>query len=63
MALICNNKSYMKSPPPSPAGPFAAADTSAYAERARRQVPGYDDLHRMAGLLLGERAPTTARMI
>ncbi|WP_207480469.1 class I SAM-dependent methyltransferase [Arenibaculum pallidiluteum] len=34
-----------------------------YAERTRRFVPGYDDLHRMTGILLAERAPRDAEVL
>jgi tRNA (cmo5U34)-methyltransferase len=40
--------------------PHAAAS---YAENARRNVPGLDDLHRMAALLLVEQAPVSARIL
>lgn len=36
---------------------------SGYAERTARIVPGLADLHRMAGVLLGERAPRDARIL
>lgn len=36
---------------------------SGYAERTARIVPGLRDLHRMAGVLLAERAPPDARML
>jgi len=35
---------------------------SGYAERTARIVPGLCDLHRMAGVLLAERAPADARI-
>ncbi len=34
-----------------------------YTEGARRFVPGFDALHRMTGILLGERAPAQARVL
>ncbi|MGQ9371581.1 class I SAM-dependent methyltransferase [Azospirillum sp. ST 5-10] len=34
-----------------------------YADGVRRFVPGVDDLHRMAGVLLAERAPRDARVL
>lgn len=40
--------------------PQALAD---YAERATRLVPGLADVHRMAALLLAERAPADARVL
>jgi tRNA (cmo5U34)-methyltransferase len=44
--------------------PFSGpAATSSYAERAMRLVPGLRDLHRMAGVLLAERAPADARIL
>jgi tRNA (cmo5U34)-methyltransferase len=36
---------------------------SGYAERTARIVPGLRDMHRMAGVLLAERAPVDARML
>lgn len=39
------------------------AAVASYAENARRQVPGLRDLHKMAGVLLAERAPTAARIL
>lgn len=36
---------------------------SSYAERTARIVPGLRDLHRMAGVLLAERAPANARIL
>lgn len=36
---------------------------SSYAERTARIVPGLGDLHRMAGVLLAERAPADARIL
>lgn len=36
---------------------------SSYAERTARIVPGLRDLHRMAGVLLAERAPADARIL
>lgn len=44
--------------------PFSdPALVSGYAERAARIVPGLHDLHRMAGVLLAERAPADARIL
>lgn len=34
-----------------------------YAEGARKFLPGFDDLHRLTGVLLAERAPETARVL
>lgn len=39
------------------------AAVSGYAERTARIVPGLCDLHRMAGVLLAERAPADARIL
>jgi tRNA (cmo5U34)-methyltransferase len=39
------------------------AATTAYADRTRRLVPGYDDMLRMAGLLAAERAPADASIL
>lgn len=39
------------------------AAVASYAENAMRQVPGLRDLHKMAGVLLAERAPTAARIL
>lgn len=39
------------------------ATVSSYAERTARIVPGLLDLHRMAGVLLAERAPADARIL
>ncbi len=36
---------------------------SGYAERTARIVPGLRDLHRMAGVLLAERAPANSRIL
>ena len=38
-------------------------DTTTYAERVARHVPGLHDLHRMAGLLLAEHVPATGRVL
>lgn len=43
--------------------PFDQEHAAAYADRPRRQVPGFDSLHRMAGMLLAERAPVDARIL
>jgi tRNA (cmo5U34)-methyltransferase len=43
--------------------PFAGAAIDGYAENARRQVPGYDALHKMTVMLLGERAPADGRVL
>ena len=44
--------------------PFSdPAAVSSYAERTARIVPGLRDLHRMAGVLLAERAPADARIL
>lgn len=53
----------------SPASPDTSApfqDTAAvasYADRTRRLVPGYDDMQRMAAVLVAERAPPDARVL
>lgn len=39
------------------------ATVASYAERTARIVPGLRDLHRMAGVLLAERAPADARIL
>ena len=39
------------------------AATSSYASRTRRLVPGYDDMLRMAGLLVAERAPADGSIL
>ena len=39
------------------------AAVSSYAERTARIVPGIAGLHRMAGVLLAERAPADARIL
>ena len=39
------------------------ADVSSYAERVEKIVPGLRDLHRMAGVLLAERASADARIL
>src|SRR5690606_27219176 len=39
------------------------AAVAGYRRRARQQVPGLDDLHRMTGLLLAEHAPADARVL
>ncbi|GAA5236252.1 class I SAM-dependent methyltransferase [Verticiella sediminum] len=44
--------------------PFSnPAAVSSYAQRTARIVPGLRDLHRMAGVLLAERAPADARIL
>lgn len=44
--------------------PFAdPAAVARYIEETPRRVPGFADLHRMAVLLLGERAPADARIL
>ena len=47
----------------SPAPEFDASATLGYAERTARLVPGLHDLHRMAGVLLTERAPEDAQVL
>lgn len=42
---------------------FGKEHAASYADRPRRQVPGFDSLHRMAGMLLAERAPIDARIL
>ena len=43
--------------------PFSdPATVSGYAQKTARLVPGLADLHRMAGVLLAERAPADARI-
>ncbi|OCB59848.1 methyltransferase [Mycobacterium vulneris] len=44
--------------------PFSVAERVArYAEEPPRRVPGYDALHQMASVLLGENAPNAARVL
>ena len=46
------------------ASPFADPDAVArYREGPPRQVPGFDDLHRMTDLLLAERTPQSGRVL
>lgn len=40
-----------------------ASDVANYAERVARHVPGLEDLHRMAALLLAERVPVDGRVL
>lgn len=43
---------------------FSNPETVArYAEGPRRSVPGFDDLHRLTGILLNERAPADAGVL
>lgn len=42
---------------------FGSAHAGRYAEAAPRQVPGHADLHRMTGLLLGERCGPDAQVL
>lgn len=42
---------------------FHKENAASYAERPPRQVPGFDSLHRMVGMLLAERAPIDARIL
>lgn len=50
--------------PADTATPFTdPSSTSTYAARTRRLVPGYDDMLRMAGLLVAERAPADANIL
>lgn len=42
---------------------FGADAASVYAEGPPRQVPGYESLHRMISLLLGERTPQDGRVL
>lgn len=42
---------------------FDAQAASNYAERPKRQVPGFDSLHRMVSMLLGERVPQAGRVL
>lgn len=50
--------------PTGPADPFSDPEAVArYAERPRRIVPGFEDMQRMAGLLIAERAPRDARVL
>lgn len=47
-----------------PTAPFADPQAVAsYADRTRRLVPGSDDLQKMAGVLLAERAPPQAKVL
>lgn len=47
-----------------PNAPFADPQAVAsYADRTRRLVPGWDDLQKMAGVLLAESAPREAQML
>lgn len=47
-----------------PNAPFADPQAVAsYADRTRRLVPGWDDLQKMAGVLLAESAPREARVL
>lgn len=51
----------MAMPPPDP---FSnPAQVAQYAEVTPKRVPGYSDLHRMAQMLLSERAPRDARIL
>lgn len=46
------------------AAPFNdPAATLTYAERTRRLVPDYDDMLRMAGVLVAERVPVDAQVL
>lgn len=50
--------------PSRPSAPFSdPVAVSTYAERTARIVPGLQDLHRMAAVLLAERAPAAARVL
>ena len=50
--------------PAATASPFTNPDTTpSYADRTRRLVPGYDEMQRMAGLLVAERAPADASIL
>ena len=50
--------------PADTAAPFNdPSATLTYAERTRRLVPGYDDMLRMAGVLVAERAPVDAQVL
>lgn len=46
-----------------PQKPFTGAAAHSYADGPPRQVPGFHGLHRMAALLLAERAPATANIL
>ncbi|WP_397474198.1 class I SAM-dependent methyltransferase [Pusillimonas sp.] len=43
--------------------PTNSGNVSTYAERVARHVPGLEDLHRMAGILLAERVPASGRVL
>lgn len=43
--------------------PTPSGNAPTYAERVARHVPGLEDLHRMAGLLLAERVPAAGRIL
>jgi len=43
--------------------PFDKEHARSYTERPPRQVPGFDSLHRTAGMLLAERTPANGRML
>lgn len=45
------------------ATPFSGSMAANYAEGPRRQVPGFDSLHRMTGMLLAERVPSDGRVL
>ena len=42
---------------------FDAQAAAGYAERPKRQVPGLEGLHKMAGMLLGEIVPADGRVL
>lgn len=42
---------------------FDAQAARNYAERPKRQVPGFESLHRMVSMLLGERVPEQGRVL
>ena len=51
-------------PAPDTSAPFQdTAAVASYADRTRRLVPGYDDMQRMAAVLVAERAPPDARVL
>lgn len=43
--------------------PTNSGNVSTCAERVARHVPGLEDLHRMAGILLAERVPASGRVL
>lgn len=61
--MISDNQYPNTSKTPKPASPFTGDAVRSYLEGPPRQVPGFSSLHRMAAMLIAERAPEDGRVL